>query len=123
MSCREIRDQLMQNEQDLPEGVTAHLSSCPDCAGFAEKMHLARAAFRAHRSDHVPGPGFAYGVRAALPGRADLLGWAALRLLPATLALTLVLSAWCWVATPGPQALLEQSPTDDLLGWVLEDGS
>ena len=124
MNCREARDQLMRTELPRTTSTTSHLDSCSECAEFAAKLDLAHAALRAHRGDHQPGPGFAHKVRESLPAGADLIGWAALRLLPATLALTLVLSAWCWLATPGPQALLEQSPTDDLLSWALEeDGS
>lgn len=124
MNCREARDLLMRNEKRTAAAVASHLAGCDGCAEFGRKLDLAQAAFRAHQGEHLPDPAFAQRVRASLPGDTDLIGWAALRLLPATLALTLVLSAWCWLATPGPQALFEQSPTDDLLSWALEeDGS
>lgn len=121
MNCREVRDLLMRDERPAASAVTGHLASCDGCTEFARRLDLAQADLGAHQGDHLPHPAFAQRVRASLPGDTDLIGWAALRLLPATLALTLVLSAWCWIATPGPQALFEQSPTDDLLSWALEE--
>lgn len=124
MNCRAARDLLMRDERPMASVVADHVDACDGCTEFARKLDLARATLRAHQGEHRPDAAFAQRVRASLPGDTDLIGWAALRLLPATLALTLVLSAWCWIATPGPQALFEQSPTDDLLSWALEeDGS
>ncbi|MGB6640495.1 MAG: hypothetical protein WBG67_06965, partial [Thermoanaerobaculia bacterium] len=67
-----------------------------------------------------PDAGFSARVVAALPNSSpDVLGWAAIRLLPATLALALVLTVWALAATPSPTSLLEQSVDEDLWTWIL----
>jgi hypothetical protein len=103
------------------EAVRAHLGSCSDCREFAQRLGLAQEALREHHGRHRPDAYFAQRVTASLPEAPDLIGWAAMRLLPATLAAALVLSVWCWAATPGPTSLVEESPTDDLLAWVIEE--
>jgi hypothetical protein len=101
-----------------------HLRGCSGCSGFARRLGLAQEILQEHHGQHQPDAYFAQRVTATLPETPDMLGWAAMRLLPATLAAALVLSVWCWVATPGPGLLVEESPTDDLLVWVMEeDGS
>ncbi len=104
-----------------PEAVR-HLAECDACAEFAARLGLAVEALRSHRTPVTPPPGFATRVAAALPAAdQDLVGRAALRLLPATLALALALGAWCWTQTSSPDALLEAASTGDLLVWVLDD--
>ena len=122
MNCSETRDQLLRSAAD--DRASTHLRSCPDCSEFARRLGLAQETLREHHGRHQPDAFFAQRVTAALPEAPNLLGWAAVRLLPATLAAALVLSAWCWIATPGPSSLGEEAPTDDLLAWVIEeDGS
>ena len=67
-------------------------------------------------------PAFAARVVADLPRPSPVLGWAALRLLPAATALLLVLSAWVWFGTGTPSEMVASAPTDDLVSWVLENG-
>ncbi len=122
MRCDELRDQLMVVDRgELPAAAAAHLEECEECAEFRRRLELAAESLRRHRTDHLPDAYFAQRVSAVAAGETDQLGWAAVRLLPVALALTLVLSAWAWLATPSPSALVEQSPTDDLLTWVLEE--
>ena len=73
-----------------------------------------------HHANVQPDPAFVDRVTASL-APADLLGWAAWRLLPASVALVLVL-AWFSLQT-GPELELEvsESPMDNLLSWVLEE--
>lgn len=125
MNCDETRNRLMTSDRtDLTGETAAHLKECASCASFLSRLGLAQASLRDHRSDHLPDAYFARRVSAAVTGGSDQLGWAAARLLPVALALTLVLTAWAWLATPSPSALVEQAPTEDLLGWILEeDGS
>ncbi|MEE8278425.1 MAG: hypothetical protein V3R89_06865 [Thermoanaerobaculia bacterium] len=121
MNCQEARQRLTVTMADPPEeAVTQHLESCPACARYAARLKVAVRLLRSHHAELEPAAGFAARVVAALAEPAPLLGWAALRLLPATLALVLVLSGWCWLAAPSPSALLSESPIDDLLSWVLE---
>lgn len=91
----------------------------------------ARAWLRAHRSDAVPDAGFAARVASRLERRPeDELGPAALRLLPAALALTAAVGAVAVVrALDAPATTAEAAtdtgtaeaaaPTEDLLAWVL----
>ncbi len=121
MKCREVRDQLIRGGGP-PAGVTEHLAGCPACERFASRLRTAQEVLREHHAGAEPDPAFAARVKARLPGSQELLGRAALRLLPVTLALALVLAGWCLVATPGPRSLLAESSGDDLLTWVLEPG-
>lgn len=124
MDCDEVRNRLTAIGGTESPALERHLAECAECERFARRFELARAALRDHRSDHQPDPYFAQRVSAALPAEPDPLGWAAVRLLPVALALTLVLTAWAWLTTPGPSALVEPAPTEDLLTWALEeDGS
>ncbi len=122
MTCDEYRDKLLAWEGiEPPPPVRAHLESCTSCAAFARRFETAREALRDHRAEHQPDPYFARRVSALAAGGSDPLGWAAMKLLPVTLTLVLAMSAWCWLATPGPSELFEQAPTEDLLGWALEE--
>lgn len=125
-NCAQVRNALLgpENESRVsPRVVDQHLERCPACADFSERTRLVFEALGERRSAVIADAGFAARVVQSLPENAeDFLGWAALRALPATLALSLVLGAWCWSATGAPATLLEESPTDDLIGWVLEDG-
>jgi hypothetical protein len=101
-------------------GVARHLKDCVACSRYAERLGAAGVLLRDHHAELAPPAGFTARVGAALPAPAGLLGWAALRVLPATLALVLVLSGWCWLEAPWPSVPLGESATDDLLSWVLE---
>jgi hypothetical protein len=124
-SCREIRDRLTSAESgDRPRDVDAHLESCAGCARFASRLDSVRHALAGHHANVEPDAGFAGRVAAHLRSDpADALGWAAVRLLPATLVL---LAALAWIAfqtTATPSDLLSESPTDDLLTWVVQNGN
>ena len=84
------------------------------------RLAQARLYFERHHANVQPDPAFVDRVTASL-APADLLGWAAWRLLPASVALVLVL-AWFSLQT-GPELELEvsESPMDNLLSWVLEE--
>jgi hypothetical protein len=127
MNCREARDRLTAIDAKgavaLPatDPVAAHLEGCAACSGFAASLTAARQLLGEHHAGVEPDAAFAARVVAALPGGAhDLLGRAALRLLPAALALVLVLAGWTLIASRRPASLVEQAPTDDLLAWALE---
>ena len=121
-SCREIRDRL--ESAGRSRDVEAHLESCAGCARFASRLDAVRDALAGHRADVEPDAGFAARVASQLRSDpADVLGWAAVRLLPATLVL---LAALAWIAvqtTSTPSDLLTESPTDDLLTWVVQNGN
>jgi hypothetical protein len=106
---------LAQQEKD-------HLESCAACSRFARRLQAARRFFREHHGNVEPDAAFAARVAARLNGGpAEMLGWAASRLLPATLALVLVLVWFAFRAEPVQQTAYEElAPTDDLLSWVLD---
>ena len=117
MSCTDVRQRITGGTPRTDPSVAAHLGECSGCAGYADRLDAARAVLRAS-ADVLPDPHFATRVLARLPrGRADLLGWAALRVLPAATALVLVLFGWCWIDTPDPLTLFTTSPTD-LVTWA-----
>lgn len=123
-SCREIRDRLESaTSGDRRRDIDAHLQECADCARFASRLDAVRHALTGHHAEVEPDAGFAGRVAARLRhDPADVLGWAAIRLLPATLVL---LAALAWIAfqtTATPSDLLSESPTDDLLTWVVQYG-
>ncbi|TNF84327.1 MAG: hypothetical protein EP299_00460 [Acidobacteria bacterium] len=122
MNCAQVRKLLAEEGSDVPGvEIRDHLDECPGCARFAERLKLAAEILRNHQSGTEPDAGFATRVVAALPtSSADLLGWAAMRLLPATLALALVLTVWALAATPSPTSLVEQALGDDLWSWILD---
>jgi len=121
MNCREARDLLTSPTPPSRSATLGeHLKDCGSCGRYAARLAAAREMLREHGAQVEPGAGFAARVTAALPSTPELLGWAALRLLPATLALAVVLAGWCLVAAPSPGALLEEGPSDDLLAWTLD---
>jgi hypothetical protein len=122
MDCAQVRTKLTNQQADTPEaGVLEHLEECSGCSRFAERLRLAEDLLHNHHSGIEPDAGFAGRVVAALPtSSSDVLGWAAIRLLPATLALALVLTVWALAVTPSPTSLVEQAVGDDLWSWILD---
>lgn len=113
MDCGTVRDRLVRGERDA--AMDSHQEACGSCAVFARRLEAAREAFRQPAAWIEPDPGFASRVAARLPRPAEVLGWAALRALPAALVLALAL-AWLGLSQP-PSAdfLLTEDPSLDLL--------
>ena len=97
-------------------GMAEHLAGCPACTAFSRRLDAVREALGRHDDRRViPDEGFARRTVARLPQPAELLGWAALRALPAALALAFVL-AWYGLSQPPPlSALLLDEPSGDEL--------
>lgn len=121
MNCNEARHTLTLGHGTKAYGLDAHLADCSACRGYASRLATAQKMFREHHGDVLPDAGFAARVVARLPDPAsEVLGWAALRLIPATLLLALVL-AWVALDTPATTIVEETvAPTDDLVSWILE---
>lgn len=120
MECREIRDDLTTGGGRVPPvELATHLGDCAACARFAERALLA-GELLGQRLEVEPDAGFVARVVGALPEPSSVLGWAALRVLPATLALALVLGGWTLWRTQMPSQLVQESPDDDVLTWVME---
>jgi hypothetical protein len=112
--CRRTRRRLTES----PDASIEHVAGCPACAGFAARARAARRWFRDHHAGVEPGSGFGPSVTARLPRGAEAsLAWAALRLLPVTLALLLAL-AWLSFETNGDS--IDPIPTENVLAWVID---
>ena len=122
MSCNNLRDRLMDTDRSpLSADDSDHLERCADCRCFANRLDAARRALEAHHGNVEPDAAFAARVAARLPqGPAELLGWAAARLIPVTLALVLVLAWFAYRGAPVETVAEESVPTDDLVSWVLD---
>ena len=92
-----------------------------DDTRLAERRAVARELFREHHGNVEPDALFADRVIARLPSQSEAaLSWAVARMLPATLALLLVLVWVSWQTAPVADSLPETSPTEDVLAWVLD---
>ncbi len=110
MRCTEIRERLARRSDD-PE-VASHLGSCAACARYAARLATARDLL-AREGSFLPDAGFARRVVARLPSSAQVLGWAALRALPAAIVLALAIGALGALQTPSAESSLlndEASP-------------
>lgn len=118
MRCAEARSLMFDPANEPSPGLSSHLAECARCAALGARLASARAGLREHRGDHLPDPAFSARVVAALPDTTQLLGWAALRLIPAGLALALLL---CWYGAshgPGLSDLLLHPDDPDLLTYI-----
>ena len=124
MRCDDARSRLVTDVgATRADAVAAHLDGCPSCAAFARHLLETRSALRAHRVDHLPDAAFAARVVARLPGPTEALGWAALRLLPAAVALAL-LCTWYGATRGGGDltALLLRPDDPRLLAYLTLGG-
>jgi predicted anti-sigma-YlaC factor YlaD len=119
MQCHEVRERLTSKNG---AGDERHLTDCSACRRYAGRLQAARQYFEAHHGGVQPDGAFVARVSQRLKGGpAAALGWAAWRLLPATLALALVLAWFAFQTAPSPtQASESLAPTEDLIGWLLE---
>jgi predicted anti-sigma-YlaC factor YlaD len=121
--CRTVRDRLTRSERggETAAAHRAHVKTCAECAAFARRLALAREVLRqpaAPAAAMEPDASFALRVVERLPRPAELLGWAALRALPAAVALVLAL-LWIGVSQP-PSAqefreVLSESASPDIV--------
>lgn len=121
MNCRHAR-KLLTHGPGADPALTRHLASCAECERFAERWTAVREGLKGRLTTVAPDAGFAARVTARLGAPADPFVWAARRLLPATLALTLVLGGWCLLQTPAPSSLADELADGDLLTWVATSG-
>ncbi|MCB1036607.1 MAG: hypothetical protein KDD47_22470 [Acidobacteria bacterium] len=125
MKCQRARDLLTAGPANQPGRLDDHLAGCPSCRLFAERMSAVRRELRSHHTAVEPDGAFSARVLSRLPGSGreratDLLGWAALRLLPVAVVLALLLGGWSLAASPSPQTLLS-SVDQDPIAWALGD--
>jgi hypothetical protein len=119
--CRTVRDRLTRSERggETAAAHRAHVKTCAECAAFARRLALAREVLRQPAAPAMePDASFALRVVERLPRPAELLGWAALRALPAAVALVLAL-LWIGISQP-PSAqefreVLSESASPDIV--------
>jgi anti-sigma factor RsiW len=98
--------------------VERHLAGCPRCRAYLERLALARQVLAQPLSSALPDAGFAGRVAARLPRPVELMGWAAVRLLPAALALLLGLAAYgAWHPPAVGDLWLLDPSAEQLLAW------
>jgi len=121
MSCGAVERELTACKAGEPtsNATRRHLDGCPHCARFDRRLRSVELAMREHRSRTTAPPGFATAVGRLLPQDRDLIGWAALRLLPATIGLLLLLS-WLNLQQARTAGSETSDPTEAVLSWVLE---
>lgn len=120
MSCGAVRKHLTRGAV-LPARLREHLAACADCAGYAERLERVRLGLRDHRLEVEPDAGFAARVASRLErGPGEALARAALRLLPAGVALAAVLLWLAWSLAPDPGSLFVVSPRENPLVWVAD---
>ena len=121
MNCRRTR-RLLTRPGGTDTSVRRHLATCDECGRFAARLAAVERSLADHHTQVIPSAGFAGRVRARLAQSDDLLGWAALRVLPATLVLIVLLS---WLNLQGVDSAEAEilDPTDAVLTWVLDPSS
>jgi hypothetical protein len=118
--CAAVRERLFLGATaEQGEDIALHLRECSDCATFARRRAFVHRALREDACSAQPGSGFPERVVARLNrSSTEILGWAALKLLPAAIVTALVLA---WLAA-GVRSRPDLRPTDNLVSWAYEMG-
>jgi hypothetical protein len=126
MRCAQVRDHLVApGDGSHRAGLDQHLAGCPDCSRFHDRLELVRRTLREDRPSIEPDPGFAARVAARIDQPAEVLAWAALRLLPAALVILIALAALISIADRAPAeetvtTVSSEPASSDLLVWLAE---
>ena len=123
MNCRKIRDRLAAGHAS--DMIERHLVECDGCRTFAGDLGAVRESLRRHHAGATPDPSFAARVSSCLPAAqpVEVLGWAAMKLLPLSLVVALALAWLAWDRTtvtvdPMPEVAVENS---DPLAWLFDE--
>lgn len=125
MRCRTLRDGCTAGRLSPADPrVAGHAEGCPACRAYLARLAIARETLATPLSTSLPDAGFAARVAARLPQPVELLGWAAVRLLPAALALLVALAAYGQGHAPSAGDLWLLEPTSgELLTWAALAGT
>jgi hypothetical protein len=125
MRCSRIENRLLAGEPPNGGALAAHLASCDRCAAFARRLALAHLCLQQHGPEAQPDGAFVAGVMARLPRSPEVLGWIAVRALPAALLLALLLIGFgAAESSPSPVSMLFEEPSrNQLLAWSMQDPS
>jgi hypothetical protein len=119
MRCSALRDRATAGRlAPTDPRIESHLAGCGECRAFMTRLALARQILAVPLSTTLPDAGFAGRVTARLPRPVELLGWAAVRLLPAALALLVGLAAYgAWHPPATGDLWLLDPSAEQLLAW------
>ena len=121
MNCRNARRAMDNPGNASSDALSVHLAGCEDCRSLMAALDAASSMLRSRHAGVTPDTAFATRVRARLQREpAQQLATAALRMLPVTVIILLLLSWLAFTATPQVEALTDEAPTEDILAWVLE---
>lgn len=118
MRCRHARRLLTETAAPSSE-LRQHVADCAPCAAYQRRHETVLRALGDHRAVITPPAGFAARVRSRLQPAGDPIGWAALRLLPVSLVLVLLLS-WLNLRLAGEESATLTDPTTAVLSWAIE---
>ena len=122
MRCSAVKDRLLQRTGAAAgQPITHHLDGCPACRRFAEHLDEMRRDLRHHHSGFEPDAAFAARVSSRLESDAgEVVGRAALHLLPLSAALLLLL-LWISAGTsPREPELTSEDSTQAYIDWILQ---
>jgi hypothetical protein len=118
-ACRSLCRRLEEVQVTLSNLEEQHLGQCTACAAYARALTEWREGLRSSPVRTVPDAGFSARVLDRLPAAHDMLGIAALRLLPGALLLALLcVAATLEVGRQSPLPTMGGPATDSLLGWI-----
>jgi hypothetical protein len=118
MDCREFRSRLMDGQSSSASVGAAHRDSCGRCQEFERRWALVRLGVGQPAEHHDGDLAFATRLVARLPKAPEVMGWAALRALPAAVLLALLLAGLGASEVPAPASLLTDDPSSSqLFAW------
>ncbi len=124
MRCSDFRDQLTRSAGEraaaqVEREAASHLASCPACARYAQRLGEARTIL-SRQAEVMPTPFFVRRVVARLPSPSQVLGWAAVRALPAAIAIALAIGAFGLLQTPSTEnpLLVDDTSSEALLTYA-----
>lgn len=122
MNCRTARRAMDKLDAARDIALQHHLAGCDDCRKLKDALDAAGSMLKERHAGVVPDAAFAARIRARLHTEpAQVLGTAALRLLPVTAIILALLTWMAFTATPVTDTIVAKAPTEDVLAWVLED--
>ncbi len=121
MKCRTARRAMDAPGTTRNADLNRHVAECDECRRLMAALSETSSMLRSRHAGVVPDAGFATRVRARLQREpAQVVGTAALRLLPVTVVILVLLSWLAFTATPQADTASGEAPTEDVLAWVLE---
>jgi len=122
MSCTTIRDRLAAGHASTE--TERHVAGCAGCREFVANLQAVRDELRRHHAGARPDASFATRVGSRLQARqpVEVLGWAAMKLLPLSLVVALALAwlAWDRPALVDPVARDIVVENSDPLEWLFD---